>query len=246
MKTRKMNVQDVTYTVLDTDLLYHIRKFIERVAPTMSDAYLTTLKLNLETLTVKKSYRYMFLHNILEQHQFMMNYNGKKNEILYHPNYIYLIYQELFHVATTKYNKNMIYQGLSEGTKKKKYRGRGFDTGYTLYLTERYFCDENKGEFFGTHRFTKNIMSQLCDLIGHDQVLYCYMNTNLNHFQRYLVNYASDTEVELFTNIMDELKDAEDKNDFVKMGSLNQQALEYVNKFEKMKEKNQIRLIAKK
>ena len=45
---------------------------------------------------------------------------------------------------------------------------------------------------------------------------------------------------------MDELKDAEDKNDFVKMGSLNQQALEYVNKFERMKEKNQIRLIAKK
>ena len=247
MEKKKINIKDINYIVLDTELFYHIRKFLERVTPTLPSSYLQNLQINLETLKVKNALTYHFLHNISNKGKYEINYDINKNKIKYNNDFIYLIYQELFHVATTRVGKNVTYQGLSIGLNKdKKRRGRGFDAGYTLYLTELYFCDENKGEFYGKHEKTKDIMKKIDNLIGHDQVLYCYMNNDLVHFQRYLSNYGTDYDVEYLTNIMDSLKDAEDKNDFIKIGSMHQQVLKYNKYFEKEKDNKKIRLIMNK
>ena len=232
MKTQTMIINDMTYTISETELLFHVRKFIERISNDIPQEYLCLLKNNLPSLKIKHSTIYKILHDGFKLQNYEMNYNVKKNKIKYHSDYIYRIYYSLFLVASTNIGEDGLYQGLSKKQNNdSKWIGRGLTKGYTWCLMERYFYDENKGEFFGKNEKTKKIMSEIESLLGHDVVLNCYMNANMDTFQELLLEYGNSSEVLYFISLMDELYDAESKQDYVKIGKLYNQVSEVLHMF---------------
>lgn len=226
MKETNFNIQG---NIPETELQYHIKKFFSRIDKEIGSKYVIDQQNKLDTLVIKKSLLYQFMHMLNDCSKYEMNYDINKNKIKYNDEYIYLIYQTLFNVITTKNDKKYEYQGLSIGNNGSKKRfGRGLNKGYTLLLVEKYFCDENKGEFYGRHEKSTKLMKEINLLIGEDEMLSFYMNSDLSSFQNKLLNYMSCDEINKFILLSDKLYDAEEQGDYLKIGSLYYQAIEYV------------------
>lgn len=244
MENIEIKIGEEIFIIKKVELTYHIRKFLEKVVPSMEPKYIENLQNKLNTLNIKHSNLYLILDKIFDNYK--MEYNEKNNTIKYNMNYIYLIYQKLFEVATTYVEGKDIHQGLYYANEKMEV-GAGFNCGYTLLLSEIYFCDENKGEFYGKHEKSKSIMKKIDSLLGHEAVLECYMMANLKKFYSLLSKYLDDIELYDFTNIMDEMYLNEEIKDYIKAGSLYQKALVYVKKIEnaKTKDSNMIKQLIK-
>ena len=236
MIKNNVNVNNDVINFNDGELSFHIEKFLRRISSSIPEEYLIQLKSNLESLKIKNSLAYYIMHQLNESRKFEMTYNKRKNVVKYNNDYIFLIYQMLFMVASTYVSGKEIKQGFSISNKDKNY-GYGLSNSYTLVLAEKYFSDENKGEIIGKHRQSKEIMYQLDNLLGHDKVLECYMHANLSKLNNILTNFFDTSDLMMFINLMDELYIQEEKENYIKVGKLYNEALKYVKMIAKQNNK---------
>lgn len=108
------------------------------------------------------------------------------------------IYHELFHMASTKKEKNIIYNGyLIEDIDNNMYRGRGINEGYTELLCERYFDTATN------YDFERILVKQLEQIVGNDILKNNYFNPNLDALINELSKYSSIEETEKFISSFD-------------------------------------------
>ena len=230
------NLKNINLNIPETELQFHIKKFLNRVDKIIGNENLIDQQRKLDTIVIKQSLLYKLMHNLNDCSKYEMNYNVKKNKIKYNDEYIYLIYQTLFNVITTINDKKYVYQGLSVGKKNSQKRfGRGINKGFTMVLVEKYFCDENKGEFSGRYEKSTKLMKKISSIIGEKVILDYYLNSDLVSFQNKMLNYMDNDEIIKFIELSDKLFDAEEHGDYVKIGSLYYQALEYLKKMKQDK-----------
>ena len=108
------------------------------------------------------------------------------------------VYHELFHMASTKKEKNYIYNGyLIEDVNNNTDRGRGIDEGYTELLCERYFDTATY------YDFERILVKQLEQIVGSDILKNNYFNPNLDALIKELSKYSSMEETEEFISSFD-------------------------------------------
>ena len=120
------------------------------------------------------------LYLLIFGNKFSGCYSPTLNKIYAYEEFKLVLFHELFHMASTFYDKknDIVYSGFSQRCIK-KYVGVGIDEGYTEHLTEVYFANKPLRATI-TYKYLKNV-ANLIDLgIGKDEMQKFYLNSNLN------------------------------------------------------------------
>ena len=131
-------------------------------------------------------------------------YDPKKNAIeLSKDTYNLTINHELFHASTTIIDKStrMIYCGFQQISNKNTQIGEGLNEGYTQYLAEKYFGNNNS--LITAYVYEKRIAETLEIIVGKEQMQLFYFNANLSGLVEYLKKYAPEDEIYKFINTLD-------------------------------------------
>lgn len=119
----------------------------------------------------------------------------EKNKIKYFT--ISSIYHELFHMASSFFNKEnkLGYTGFSQTYYKLKITniGVGINEGYTELLAHRYFGEKHKMP--KSYKFEVGIVEELEKIIGQEEMKKLYLNANLTGLIENLKQYASEEEI---------------------------------------------------
>ncbi|MBR5369864.1 MAG: hypothetical protein IK137_01010 [Bacilli bacterium] len=160
---------------------------------------------NLNTLkTGTKSFK---LSNFIYNKNTEGDYSPASNTIrLSEHNYRITITHELFHVATTIYDRahGIIFCGF-EQVRGNSTIGEGINEGYTQYLAEKTFGKENT---LGTaYTYEKRIAEVLENIVGGEKMRSLYFNADLSGLIEYLKMYTSEESIHKFINTLDFLNE---------------------------------------
>lgn len=152
-----------------------IINFANTVKENISEINLAIFLNNLNTLgTSIKSFG---VSNRIFNRSTAGQYNPKKNAIeLSKDTYNLTINHELFHASTTIIDKStgMIYSGFQQISDKNKQIGEGLNEGYTQYLAEKYFGNNNS--LITAYVYEKRIAETLEMIVGKEQMQLFYFN----------------------------------------------------------------------
>lgn len=134
----------------------------------------------------------------------------------------YTIYHELFHMASSKYNKRIDKCGFSCIDDKNQF-GDGLNEGYTDHLVMRYFGDLCTSDT--SYEFEELVSSKLEEIIGKNLMESAYLNAELSAVIIELQKYSERKDILKFIRKLDILeKYAETKN----MSMVNREILEHL------------------
>ena len=160
-------------------------------------------------------------------------YDPKKNAIeLSKDTYNLTINHELFHASTTIIDKStgMIYCGFQQISNKNTQIGEGLNEGYTQYLSEKYFGNNNS--LITAYVYEKRIAETLEMIVGKEQMQLFYFNANLSGLVEYLKKYAPEEEIYKFINTLDFLNEhMDDKYLIPSSKEIIKNGFEFINSF---------------
>lgn len=160
-------------------------------------------------------------------------YYPKKNTIgLSKDTYNLTINHELFHASTTIIDKStgMIYCGFQQISNKNTQIGEGLNEGYTQYLAEKYFGNNNS--LITAYVYEKRIAETLEMIVGKEQMQLFYFNANLSGLVEYLKKYAPEEEIYKFINTLDFLNEhMDDKYLIPSSKEIIKNGFEFINSF---------------
>lgn len=153
---------------------------------------------NIKTLKIKSDQKY-FPENVQKfKKQFGNSLGGfyriSENTVYLWKDCSFILYHELFHVASTPRtaNKETVITGFDQKINDKTI-GESLNEGYTNLLTRRYF-DEN-AIFYSSYHFESNVTEIIEKLIGEDKMIKYFSTANLYGLISELTKYASSNEV---------------------------------------------------
>ena len=117
-------------------------------------------------------------------------YSPVLNKIYAYEEFKLVLFHELFHMASTFYDKenDIVYSGFYQrGTK--KHIGVGIDEGYTEHLTEMYFANKPL-RATTTYKYLKDVANLIELGIGKDKMHKFYLNSNLNGLINVMSKYV--------------------------------------------------------
>lgn len=188
-----------------------ILDFINVIETRFPDDVLDNFYRNINTLRVEKVNNvYKYLNDSSGVYLTVSNRVGVKKS------YIYTIYHELFHMASTKVFKNVVCCGFSIYEQKKSI-GVGLNEGYTELLANRYFRNGNTVRFLRKNYSGVNvnqvndtayplqvlIASKLEEIVGKEKMERLYLGANLNGLVRELQQYVPKEAVHKFISNVD-------------------------------------------
>lgn len=183
-----------------------IMNFANTVKENIPEINLAIFLNNLNTL--ETSIKDFNTSNKKSNHNIAGQYNPINNAIkLSKDTYNLTIYHELFHASTTVVDKSneMIYCGFHQISDKNKQIGESLNEGYTQYLAEKYFGNNNS--LITAYVYEKRIAEILEIIVGKEQMQLFYFNANLSGLIQYLKKYAPEEEIYKFINTLDFLKE---------------------------------------
>ena len=127
-----------------------------------------------------------------------------------------VIYHELFHMASSRYEDSARYEGFATNDYENYYGyiGHGLNEGYTELLTRRYFnTNEELSLAYDYLIYFANLIEMI---IGKDNMQKYYLNANLPGLVLYLSKYFSKDTAELLIDNLDYLHINLDKRFFNK------------------------------
>lgn len=160
-------------------------------------------------------------------------YKFKNNSItIKNEKFNYTIFHELFHMASTKYEKEVVYTGFSQNLLKKNLRiANSLNEGYTQLLTERYFGDIEgvKGKSYSLEKQYAGILESV---VGKKKMERLYLNANLPGLIDELKQYATEEEIIQFITDVDFIgTNLNDKRDSLYKKKLLTKSLQRANSF---------------
>ena len=144
-------------------------------------------------------------------------YNSKKNMVSIYQNKKSIIFHELLHVASSKYEDNIRKEGLSINPFGNKIIGTGINEGYTELLASRLFNIDS--EVCYGYQYQLLVAQKLEQILGEEYIKRYYFNANLPGLIDDLCLYDSKEKVLEFLNSCDYL-----------INSLNQLSLFFIKK----------------
>lgn len=180
----------------------YIIKFINVIKKNFSNIDLSILYNNLSTIsTSTKNYN---LSNFIHRTNVEGAYEPIENKIkLGKDNYYLTIFHELFHASSTIVDSksNTIFSGFEQINMDNTYLiGEGINEGYTQYLTEKIFNNE---EVLKAYSYLVIIAMNVEKIIGKDKMQELYFSANLKGLIDCLLQYKSKEEIYKFINILD-------------------------------------------
>lgn len=174
-----------------------INDFLKVMLSIFKEEDLPLLFSNLKTLSVKK-YKlndYIFLKN------FDAYYSSNVNTITIHKNKLNVIYHELFHMASSFYNKDnqMIFTGFEQNNLFKKGIGKALNEGYTQILTERYFSEKLEN----VYNIEKSFAQVIEMIVGKEKMQSLYFRADLPGLINEFQNYCNNDEIIKLLNDLD-------------------------------------------
>lgn len=190
---------------------------------------LTLFYNNINELVVKnKSFK---LENFILSTNVNGEYDCKKNEISLGNNCIFTtIDHELFHMASSIYNKNIKCSGFHYYNKNLNVDcGYGLNEGYTQTLTERYFGHLDGVQiYFDEVHFAK----KLEEIIGQSKMESLYLNANLRGLVDELTKYENEENIMKFIYYLDFInKHIYDNTLFILKKKMLGESFKYISRF---------------
>lgn len=179
-------INEANDSVLTNDKLGVFSEFIEGLKD--SNFNLTTFLNNSKTVSYEED------NNIDKGISFSTGaeYELLSNKLRYKRATVYLlIFHELFHLASTRVGKNIIFTGLSQLDPKNKIAfGFGISEAYTSILDERYFGSKEKKEYYvGVYQISRSITTLLEELVGKENMEKWYSESDLPSLIKNLAGY---------------------------------------------------------
>lgn len=176
-----------------------INNFLKVLLSNFKEEDIPLLFSNLNTLSVKK-YKlndYIFLNNLGAY------YRSNVNIIVIRKNKLNVIYHELFHMASSFYNKEnqMIFSGFEQNSLFKKGIGKALNEGYTQLLTERYFSEQIEK----VYNIEKSFAQIIEMIVGKEKMKSLYFKVDLPGLINELQNYCDNDEIIKLLNDIDTL-----------------------------------------
>lgn len=188
-----------TNTSLQDNFEEAIARFKQVLLSYFTFQELTNFYHNLASLEVDfKNFR---ISNFLFNEHIVGVYKAQKNKIfITEDTFKSAIFHELFHMASTRAEKDTIYSGFSYSSYD-SVLGKGLNEGYTELLNQRYFNPDNYAYFYLTV-----IAANLEQIIGQKRMRYLYMTSNLGGLINDLRKYFSKEEILKFIASIDAVK----------------------------------------
>ena len=130
-------------------------------------------------------------------------YDSKKNEVSIYQNKESIIFHELLHAASSKYENDIKKEGLSINSPGNKIIGTGINEGYTELLASRLF--DIKSEVCYGYQYQLLVVQKLEQILGEEYIKRYYFNANLPGLIDDLCLYNSKEKVLEFLNSCDYL-----------------------------------------
>ena len=115
------------------------------------------------------------------------------------------INHELFHMATSFYDKNkkLEFCGFAQiNLSKKEYIGCGLNEGYTELLSNRYFNEQIKFKAY-SYQVCTFFASKLEEIVGKEKMEKLYMTADLYELYKYLNNFDDSCNIVTFIVVLD-------------------------------------------
>ena len=184
-------------TVDTRQIGYYIIEFYKVLIEIGNTEYINNFLENIKSLKVKK----VSANNKKTGFFTAAQYFSDKNLIEYSEKYAFMIFHELFHLASCNYKKNKV--GLKKVVDNHRAYGQGCNEGYTTLLTERYFHNE-----FISYLFLPEIFVTIENALGVKKMSSLYFNEDPDDFYDELEKYLSEEEVNTFIHNTDFLLNA--------------------------------------
>lgn len=168
---------------------------------------------NLKTLKIQ-TVNSIVNYNIFSKDIISAYYEVIGNTIIISRKYKHISFNhELFHVASSYYDKETIYCGLSRiSCKNTSSIGKFLNEGYTELLTQRYFPSKNNNAY----TFEKNVAGIIEDIVGRETMYECYFKANLPKLITCLSKYSDEKQVLKFLSQKHKLESNKIVKSFVK------------------------------
>ena len=191
-----MKMYDKNYEYLLTketeEIGYYIIEFYKVLLQIGNEKFISNFLENIKTLKVKKVFKKNKKTGFLEVAQYLPD----KNLIEYTEKYEFMIFHELFHLASCNYRENKI--GFKKIVNNYTTYGQGCNEGYTTLLADRYFPNG-----FISYLFLPKIFVTIENTIGIDKMSSFYFNEDPDIFYDELEKYLSEEEVNTFIHNTD-------------------------------------------
>lgn len=186
-----MKEYDKSYEYLLTEetkeIGYYIIEFYKVLLQIGNEKYINNFLENIKTLKVKK----VSIENKRTIFSTVAQYFPSKNLIEYTEKYLFMIFHELFHLASCNYKENKV--GLKKIVDNNNSYGKGCNEGYTTLLTKRYFPNE-----FISYLFLPEIFVTIENALGVQKMSSFYFDENPDNFYDEFEKYLSSEEVNNF------------------------------------------------
>ena len=191
-----MKEYDKSYEYLLTEetkkIGYYIIEFYKVLLQIDNKKYINNFKENIKTLKVRKTPSKIKKIGFLTAAQYFPDINL----IEYTEEYKFMIFHELFHLASCNYKEKKV--GLKKIVNNHRIYGQGCNEGYTTLLTERYFPSE-----FTSYLFLPEIFVTIEKIIGVQKMSSFYFDEDPDNFYDELEKYLSKEEVNTFIDNTD-------------------------------------------
>lgn len=206
MKPNKLTYINDKFTKEDAEKLKlqplgeNILKFRKKLYKKFDSHDLQILNNNLKNIKIKVNY---FTPKMIFLKFASGSYNIKKNRIKILKYFIkHSFNHELFHVASSKTIGNYIFSGfMLADIKNKKVIGIGLNEGYTEYLANKHFKNNNEYNSY-SYKICEFFSKKLEEIIGEKRMQSLYLNADLNGLTNYLCNFD---EIDNIINFLDTL-----------------------------------------
>lgn len=192
---KNVNMQIDESDIISKQFGNYVLNFVNKLSKNMSIENLMLLYNNLEDLRL--GYKNYFLHNWLFKYKLAGTYHVKKNKVGINKGSLeHAIYHELFHMASSYYEKDgdKRFSGFSQKLKANKTTiGKGLNEGYTQALTERYFGENN--EVYGSYKLVTHFARNLERIIGKSKMESLYFRADLFGLIEELKQYDNEDNI---------------------------------------------------